>query len=548
VDALTPELAVTVAGGKFVVDGTSQQATNLSPSLTYRFDQSDSSNATHPLKFSTTADGTHASGTEFTTGVTVVGTAGTANAYTQIVVEQDSPAIYYYCANHASMGGVAYNALALPTADGTEGQMLVTDGAGNISFADVAVAGGDLVQIGAKDTVGTYEPGWDENNNYSRVYQFDKGQFAVLSHTFNDNNGGGLLKNRLRVAPFTVDQSTGAMVWGTRANAFLNNYGYVHSTQSFGRSGKFGLNWGHSAWGSNTSHYNGGCCFKIENNTLIGSSNTGNTTYAGENTSNGNLALYPYSSSVGYHIPNGYYTSYGRMAQSNGTNQSWPSASMTNYNSTSAYVWRCIGNDSVGRHGKSGLVSVTGQLGNLYNTTSSGRRGYVTVSGYTSNGLGFELASGVQLYFSQIGSYYLTSDSATAPIAATVTKVGASGGVDTVPGAAHDLGLIGMTFNGLSKYTGGSAAVEVDTFYVLSGFNPCKLIKFKIVNPSGGTFTLEVLGTVDLTPIVGSHNVMQYANLVDVTGADDDFILISARGGSYQPSHTMVIQNPLKDL
>ena len=101
-------IAVTASGGKFYLDGTEAQKASLSPSIQYRFDQSDSSNSGHPLKFSITADGTHDSGTAFTTGVTVVGTAGQAGAYVQITVQQDSPTLYYYCGNHSGMGSTAY--------------------------------------------------------------------------------------------------------------------------------------------------------------------------------------------------------------------------------------------------------------------------------------------------------------------------------------------------------------------------------------------------------------------------------------------------------
>jgi hypothetical protein len=101
-----PEIAVTVSGGKFYLDGTQQQTARLTPSLTYRFDQSDSSNSSHPLLLSTTSNGTHASGSAFTTGVTTVGTAGSAGAYVQVTLEQDAPYdLFYYCANHSNMGG-----------------------------------------------------------------------------------------------------------------------------------------------------------------------------------------------------------------------------------------------------------------------------------------------------------------------------------------------------------------------------------------------------------------------------------------------------------
>ena len=105
--AVANTVVVTVANSKFVIDGTSQQALTLSPSVTYRFDQSNNSNANHPLKFSTTDNGTHNSGSEFTTGVTVSGTAGSTDAYVEIKLEQDAPStLYYYCGNHSGMGGV----------------------------------------------------------------------------------------------------------------------------------------------------------------------------------------------------------------------------------------------------------------------------------------------------------------------------------------------------------------------------------------------------------------------------------------------------------
>ena len=112
-------VVATVAGGKFVIDGASQQILAIIKSGTYRFDQSDSTNASHPLKFSTYADGTHGGGSEYTNGITYNGTPGSAGAYTQITLEQDTPStMYYYCANHSAMGN---SAIVGPTSGGGGG-------------------------------------------------------------------------------------------------------------------------------------------------------------------------------------------------------------------------------------------------------------------------------------------------------------------------------------------------------------------------------------------------------------------------------------------
>ena len=106
------EYSITVAstgyGNKYYVDSVVQQQLYLQEGQTYRFDQSDSSNSNHPLKFSTTSNGTHASGSEYTTGVVYVGTPGNAGAYTEITVASGAPKLYYYCINHSGMGGTAY--------------------------------------------------------------------------------------------------------------------------------------------------------------------------------------------------------------------------------------------------------------------------------------------------------------------------------------------------------------------------------------------------------------------------------------------------------
>ena len=91
----------TGSGSGYVLDGVQSPFLTLTPGRTYRFDTSDSSNSGHPFLFYMEADKT----TQYTTNVTTNGTPGSAGAYTQIVVgDETPPVLHYQCSAHGYMG------------------------------------------------------------------------------------------------------------------------------------------------------------------------------------------------------------------------------------------------------------------------------------------------------------------------------------------------------------------------------------------------------------------------------------------------------------
>jgi len=124
----------------------------------YRFDQSDSTNSGHPLRFYLEAD----KSTAYTTGVTTNGTAGSSGAYTQIAVDVNTPnVLYYQCSSHSLMGNFANTVsnyvngnltvgsqLIMP--DVTSGKILIGDGT---SYQESAMSGDATIASGGALTL-----------------------------------------------------------------------------------------------------------------------------------------------------------------------------------------------------------------------------------------------------------------------------------------------------------------------------------------------------------------------------------------------------------
>lgn len=168
----TRTITVTVqsVGGanKYFLDGVQQDTLTLAEGGTYVFNWSAASG--HPLRFSTTSDGTHNSGSEYTTGVT----KDDGNYLTTIQVASSAPTLYYYCQYHSGMGGQLNTEAA-----NTWGLLSWDEGAwgsqNNISFAVTGVA--STTAVGSVTIDAEIGEGWGRGTWGNRVWD---GVYSVI--------------------------------------------------------------------------------------------------------------------------------------------------------------------------------------------------------------------------------------------------------------------------------------------------------------------------------------------------------------------------------
>jgi hypothetical protein len=217
------EIIVTVqnVGGnnKYFIDGAQQISLELVAGITYRLDQSDSSNSTHPLRFSTNADNTPSA--PYTTGVTVVGTPGSAGAYTQIILEQDTPKLYYYCTNHSGMGGEVIDPRA------TSADSFTATSGTFINFTPTTIQTGAVTLTGDLSATGTAD-----NTTFLRG---DNQWVTVAGTTYDYSSAQSGNNVNLNLIPSTGTTDTVTLVAGS--NITLTDNGSNNVTVAASTSG-----------------------------------------------------------------------------------------------------------------------------------------------------------------------------------------------------------------------------------------------------------------------------------------------------------------------
>jgi hypothetical protein len=103
----TEEIAyiINIRDNVFTINNEKQPVLTMRINSVYKFIYSAyfGTSSEHVFRFSTTEDGTHNGGTEYTTGVSLVG----SDYDISITVDPGAPdTLYYYCVNHSGMGGI----------------------------------------------------------------------------------------------------------------------------------------------------------------------------------------------------------------------------------------------------------------------------------------------------------------------------------------------------------------------------------------------------------------------------------------------------------
>ena len=238
--------AVTVAnpgsGNRYYIDDVLQDTITLAEGYTYVFNYP----SAHPFRFSTTSDGTHNSGSEYTTGVTV-----NSSTQVQITVAASAPTLYYYCSSHPNMGGQAntvesdsWNVLewgqnsygTQDTANAALTGLSITSEIGSVISSADRGWGADAWSNGE----------WGELNDDTAVLTGLSFSAEVGTPASGSEQGWG--RDSWGLEPWGESNSPTVALTGLSIVSELGELPYAQSEEGWGRD-----EWGTGNWGQNTT-------------------------------------------------------------------------------------------------------------------------------------------------------------------------------------------------------------------------------------------------------------------------------------------------------
>ena len=282
----------------------------------------------------------------------------------------------------------------------------------DISIASGGGGGGGTSLTTYDDKQVANDDGWSGNTTYSvclRAAGGTKGNsffFARLEQSYSNN------QTRLRVYPFTVNRSTGAISWGSKQNVWHNTSSYGYSTTFFNDVNGTGSVFagGHNKYPGYTSHVFGYSYFHVtESGSVSGSYSYTNADHG----YNGGYSHLPTSETTGRMISAGYNgnassRAYYRTHSVSGSSISIGGLSNLGSDTSTSYGVSMISQPGVYQSGNQvvGAIYYRTSNSNYYIRTISANGNVAdhSVSNWSSNAKGFQMANGDVIIYSSTHS------------------------------------------------------------------------------------------------------------------------------------------------
>jgi hypothetical protein len=347
------------------------------------------------------------------------------------------------------------------------------------------------------------------SSSYQRGFNHGNGQFSVAAIPF---NLGGSTQTQFYVRPFQVNQTTGAITPGTGATVWSGTSSSLQSTMNWGSSGQYGWNFGqHGAPGYST---NTGIStvWSCSGNSVSGTYYTdGVSNWPANGNQDGATSIsggtHYWCPSANNGDPRNLVFSYNGSSISRTRNNS-----LSGQNTTTNYVYpvvpqfgnqaSTVGTIQIYRRSTFGATfNILGPTFDIQSTTSS--VGVPFGNGVPSEGIGFELSNGRQLFYGDTFGVMLRNGTSLTNVSATADMIPVS-----------------------DSRSRNVTPVGVDTWMAVSTSSPREMVKFSI-NPT--TYIVTILGSFPISNLTKNEQVSTNAcdsGGIFITGSSNQFVVV----------------------